>query len=357
MLYSSGTTGRPKGIKPRLLGIDVDQPGDPFRHVDVEGIRHRSRRRVSVAGTDLSHRTVEVVRRGASTGRNGRLMDRFVPKPMLQAIEQYGVTATQVVPTMFIRLLQLPDEVRTSFDVTSLRLAVHAAAPCPPEVKDADDRLVGTDSGRVLRRDRRTRHHDHHHLRVDIEAGVGGPSRPGRVARVRRRRRGAAPGDIGTIYFEREVAPFEYHNDPTKTAASRHPLHDNWTTVGDVGYLDEDGYLFLTAQGVHDHLRWSQHLPTGGRERPRRTPSGVRRRRHWAYRTKDGRAGPRPSCSLRDDVTPNDDLARELIDYVRDRIAHYKAPRTVDFVDELPRTATGKLAKRNLIDRYVKGRP
>jgi fatty-acyl-CoA synthase len=165
------------------------------------------------------------------------------------------------------------------------------------------------------------------------------------------------PGDIGTIYFERDVAPFEYHNDPDKTAASRHPLHDNWTTVGDVGYLDEDGYLFLTDRKAFMIISggvniYPQEVENVLAVHPRVFDVAV-------IGVPDEEMGEQVKAvvQLRDNVTPNDDLARELIDYVRDRIAHYKAPRTVDFVDELPRTATGKLAKRNLIDRYAKGRP
>ena len=357
MLYSSGTTGRPKGIKPRLLGIDVDQPGDPFAMLmsKVFGIGAGD---VYLSPAPIYHTApLKWCAAAQALGATVVLMDRFGAEPMLQAIEQYGVTATQVVPTMFIRLLQLPDEVRTSFDVTSLRLAVHAAAPCPPEVKDA---MIDWWGPILVEYYGATEGHG-----TTIITTSEWTSKRGSVGRAALGvlhvcdDDGAElpPGDIGTIYFEREVAPFEYHNDPDKTAASRHPLHDNWTTVGDVGYLDEDGYLFLTDRKAFMIISggvniYPQEVENVLAVHPRVFDVAV-------IGVPDEEMGEQVKAvvQLRDNVTPNDDLARELIDYVRDRIAHYKAPRTVDFVDELPRTATGKLAKRNLIDRYAKGRP
>ena len=160
-------------------------------------------------------------------------------------------------------------------------------------------------------------------------------------------------GEIGTIYFERDVAPFEYHNDPEKTAASRHPAHDNWCTVGDVGYLDEDGYLFLTDRkgfmiisgGVNIYPQEVENVLA---LHPKILDVAV-------IGVPDAEMGEQVKAvvQLRDGVTPSDELAAEIIAYVRDRIAHYKAPKSVDFVNELPRSATGKLVKRVLIDRYA----
>jgi fatty-acyl-CoA synthase len=204
-------------------------------------------------------------------------MERFDAEEALAAIERFRITVTQLVPTMFVRMLQLPDETRTAYDVSSLRLAVHAAA----------------------------------------------------------------------------VAPFEYHNDPEKTAASRHPAHDNWCTVGDVGYLDKDGYLFLTDRkgfmiisgGVNIY---PQEVENALALHPKILDVAV-------IGVPDPEMGEQVKAvvQLRAGVTPSDELAAEIIAYVRDRIAHYKAPKSVDFVDELPRTATGKLVKRVLIDPYA----
>jgi len=161
-------------------------------------------------------------------------------------------------------------------------------------------------------------------------------------------------GEVGTIYFERDAAPFEYHNDPEKTSASRHPAHDNWCTVGDVGYLDEDGYLFLTDRkgfmiisgGVNIYPQEVENVLA---LHPKVFDVAV-------IGVPDAEMGEKVKAvvQLRAGVTPSDGLATEIIGYVRDRIAHYKAPKSVDFVSELPRSATGKLVKRVLIDHYIK---
>ena len=160
-------------------------------------------------------------------------------------------------------------------------------------------------------------------------------------------------GEIGTIYFERDVAPFEYHNDPEKTAASRHPEHDNWCTVGDVGYVDADGYLFLTDRkgfmiisgGVNIYPQEVENVLA---LHPKILDVAV-------IGVPDPEMGEQVKAVVvpREGVEVSGKLEDEIIAYVRDRIAHYKAPRSVDFVDELPRSPTGKLVKRKLIERYA----
>lgn len=162
-----------------------------------------------------------------------------------------------------------------------------------------------------------------------------------------------AAGQIGTVYFEREQAPFEYHNDPVKTAAARHPQYDNWSTVGDMGYIDQDGYLFLTDRKAFMIISggvniYPQEIENVLALHPRVSDVAV-------IGVPDPEMGEQVKAvvQLRHPDQAGDDLASELIGYVRDRIAHYKAPKTVDFVDELPRLATGKLAKRKLLDQYL----
>ncbi len=356
MLYSSGTTGRPKGIKPRLLGIQVHEPGDPLVALmsQVFGIGPSD---VYLSPAPIYHTApLKWCASVQALGATVVLMDRFDAEGMLAAIERYRVTATQVVPTMFIRMLQLPDEVRSRFDVSSLRLAVHAAAPCPPEVKDA---MISWWGPILVEYYGATEGHGTTIITSDewmTKRGSVGRSGLGIVHICDDDGIELAPGEVGTIFFERDVAPFEYHNDPEKTAASRHRDNDNWTTVGDVGYLDEDGYLFLTDRKAFTIISGGVNIYPQEVENILAVHPAVFDVAVIGVPHDEMGEQVKAVVQLREGFTSSDELAQQLIDYVRARIAHYKAPRSVDFVDELPRLATGKLAKRVLVDRYVEGR-
>jgi fatty-acyl-CoA synthase len=252
-------------------------------------------------------------------------------------------------------MLHLPDETRTAYDTSSLRLAVHAAAPCPPDVKDA---MISWWGPILVEYYGATEQHGTTVIATgewQNKRGSVGKAAMGVLHICDDDGTELSAGDIGTIYFERDAAPFEYHNDPEKTSASGHPVHDNWCTVGDVGFMDEDGYLFLTDRkgfmivsgGVNIY---PQEIENVLALHPKILDVAV-------IGVPDAEMGEQVKAVVqaRAGVTPSDELAAEIIAYVRDRIAHYKAPKSVDFVDELPRTATGKLVKRVLIDRYAKG--
>jgi long-chain acyl-CoA synthetase len=237
--------------------------------------------------------------------------------------------------------------------VSSLRLAVHAAAPCPPDVKDAMICWWGPILAEYYGA---TEQHGTTVITTgewQTKRGSVGKAAMGVLHVCDDDGTELSAGQVGTIYFERDVAPFEYHNDPEKTSASRHPDHDNWCTVGDVGYLDEDGYLFLTDRkgfmiisgGVNIY---PQEVENALALHPKILDVAV-------IGVPDAEMGEQVKAivQLRADVTPSDELAAEIIAYVRERIARYKAPKSVDFVGELPRSATGKLVKRVLIDRYA----
>jgi long-chain acyl-CoA synthetase len=353
MLYSSGTTGRPKGIKPHLLPIQVDEPGDSFTGLLAHGFGLNDQD-VYLSPAPVYHaaplKWCAVVQ---ALGGTVVMMERFDAEASLAAIERFHVTCLQMVPTMFVRLLQLPEATRAKYDTSSLRLVVHAAAPCPPEVKDA----MITWWGPIL-----TEYYgatEGHGLTLINTAdwrtkrGSVGKAALGVLHICDDDGNELPNGQPGVIYFEREAPAFVYHNDPEKTRESRHPGHDNWATVGDIGYLDDDGYLFLTDRkafmiisgGVNIYPQEAENVLA---LHPAISDVAV-------IGVPDAEMGQQVKAvvQLRDGVAPSDALAAEIIGYVRDRLAHFKAPRTVDFVDELPRSATGKLIKRELQDRYV----
>lgn len=354
MLYSSGTTGRPKGIKPRLIGGQVDEPGDPLVALLANAFQV-SEDSVYLSPAPIYHTApLKWCASVQALGGTVVLMERFDAEEALAAIERFRVTVTQMVPTMFVRMLQLPDEARTAYDVSSLRVAVHAAAPCPPDVKDA---MIAWWGRILVEYYGATEQHGTTVITTSEwqkKRGSMGKAAMGVLHICDDDGKELVSGKIGTIYFERDVAPFEYHNDPEKTLASRHPAHDTWCTVGDVGYLDEDGYLFLTDR------KGFMIISGGVNIYPQEVENVL------ALHPKIFDAAvigvPHPEMGeqvlavvqLREGASPSDKLAADIIAYARDRIAHYKAPKSVDFVTELPRSATGKLMKRILIDGYAK---
>ena len=162
-----------------------------------------------------------------------------------------------------------------------------------------------------------------------------------------------AAGETGLVYFERDQAPFVYHNDPVKTAESRHPLHDCWTTVGDIGYLDEDGFLFLTDRKAFMIISggvniYPQELENVLVLHPKIYDVAV-------FGLPDPEMGERvvAAIQLASDVEPGEQLRAEFLAFLAERVARFKLPRTIHFVEELPRTPTGKLAKHQLVAAFV----
>ncbi|MFI7666101.1 acyl-CoA synthetase [Nocardia sp. NPDC049526] len=349
MLYSSGTTGRPKGIRPSLPSTQVDEPGDPIVTMMAQFF--------GIGDTDIylqpapAYHAAPLKWAAAVQALGGTVvqMPKFDAENALAAIAKYQVTLAQFVPTMFVRMLQLDESVRHRYDLSSLQMAVHAAAPCPPEVKQAMIDWWGP-----ILFEYYSASEQHGLYMISTQEWL---ERPGSVGR---RGLGTAhacdesgvelpAGEVGTIYFERDVVPFSYHRDPEKTAKAIHPTHPTWTTVGDLGYLDDEGYLYLAERqdfvvisgGVNIYPQEVENALTLHDKIFDVAVIGV----------PDAEMGQRVKAviQLKDGVEPSSELVEDILACARERVAGFKVPREIEFVDEIPRTATGKILKRKLM--------
>jgi long-chain acyl-CoA synthetase len=354
MLYSSGTTGRPKGIRHPLQPVSVEDWNPAIALIGrLWGF---DRDTVYLSPAPLYH----AAPLGYSSwvqmhGGTVVVLRKFDPVEALAAIEQHRVTHGQWVPTHFIRMLKLPGEVRARFDHSSLVAAIHAAAPCPVDVKRAMIDWWGPIIGEYYSS---TEGAGMTLIMTDEwlrKPGSVGRAVVGVVRICADDGTELGPGEVGTVYFERDELPFRYHNDPAKTAEAQHPKQPNWTTTGDVGYLDEDGYLFLTD-------RKSFMIISGGVNiYPQEVESCLAMHPDVldvaVIGVPDAEMGESVLAVVQPapGVTGGPSLEARLIAYARERIAHYKAPRAVSFVDELPRTPTGKLRKHLLREKFGSG--
>ncbi len=352
MLYSSGTTGRPKGIKRELPGWSVDDEnvGNGMVHKMLWGFGEDT---VYLSPAPLYHSAPVAFSTAALTlGGTVVVMPRFDPVQALESIEKYRVTHSQWVPTMFTRMLKLPPSERERFDLSSQRVAIHAAAPCPLEVK----KQMFDWWGKVL-------YEYYAGTEANGFAHAGPEEWLANPATVGKALAGAIricdddgnelpPGEIGLVYFEQEEMSFRYHKDDAKTKEVQHPNHPNWTALGDVGYVNEDGYLFLTDRATFMIISGGVNI----------YPQEIEDVLTMHPKVADVAVIGVPNAEMGEEVKAvvqaaegqvgDDDLAQELLTYARGHIAHYKCPRSVDFVQELPRLPTGKLYKRILKDQY-----
>jgi long-chain acyl-CoA synthetase len=351
MLYSSGTTGRPKGVKRALRDAP---PGDDALYGPMIAEYGFGEDTVYLSPAPMYHAaplafSLVVQRRGGTV----LMMPRFDASEALALIERYRATHGQFVPTMFVRMLKLDPAERARFDLSSLRRAIHAAAPCPVEVKRAmidwwgpiiDEYYGGTEgNGRTA------------------ITSAEWLERPGSVGRVRLGalricdETGAElpAGERGLVYFERDALPFAYHKDEERTRAAQHPAHPNWTTLGDVGYVDEAGYLFLTDRKAFMIISggvniYPQEIEDVFIAHPKVRDVAV-------FGLPDVEMGERVIAVIEpvEGAEPSEALAAELLDHAARHLARYKLPRTVEFTGALPRLPTGKLYKKALRDEYL----
>jgi long-chain acyl-CoA synthetase len=360
MLYSSGTTGRPKGIKPRLSGVQIDEdPGIPL----IDMLRHFGfdEDTVYLSPAPIYHSAplrYSVLTQGL--GGTVVLMERFDAELSLELIERHRVTHSQWVPTHFVRLLRLSDEVRDRYDLSSLRCAIHSAAPCPVEVKASLIQWWGEivyEYYSATEAVGSTVITPQEWLRKPGSVGRTGGVGSSGIAHICAGDGSELPaGQAGTVYFEKPVQNVEYHKDPVKTESARHPFEKNWATNGDLGYLDEDGYLYLTGRDKFTIISGGVNIYPQEIENILALHPGIGD--VAVVGVPDADRGERVEAFVRpaDGVAPGDDLEREIIDFCHERLSKFKCPRRVRFVDALPRTATGKMVKgalRDLIDMYA----
>jgi long-chain acyl-CoA synthetase len=350
MLYSSGTTGRPKGILRPLPEVHPSEllPAMDFVGRALFGMRP-GMTYLSPAPTYHSAPLASVsasLRLGATT----IMMERFDPEAFLACVERFGITHTQVVPTMFSRMLKLPEEVRGKYDVSSLENIVHAAAPCPIPVKEAMIEWMGpviTEYYGATEGNGFTFCTSEDWL---AHKGTVGKPLAGTLLILDDDGNELPTGTVGTVWFA-GATNFTYYRDPVKTAESRDET-GQVSTVGDVGYVDEEGYLYLTDRktfmvisgGVNVYPQEAENLLV---THPKVLDAAV-----IGVPNVDLGEEVKAVVQPVDGVVGDEELERELLAFCREHLAHFKCPRSVDFQAELPRQPTGKLYKRLLRDRY-----
>jgi long-chain acyl-CoA synthetase len=284
------------------------------------------------------------------------VMEHFDPEQFLRCVDEHRVTNTQVVPTMFSRMLKLPAEVRQRYDVSSLECVVHAAAPCPVPVKQA---MIDWWGPIIIEYYAATEGNGFTFCTSEewlAHPGTVGKAVAGELLILDDERRPVPTGEPGTVWF-RGATNFEYYRDPAKTAESRAGEGESlMSTVGDVGYVDDDGYLYLTDRRTYMIISGGVNIYPQEAENLLVTHPKVMDAAVIGVPNDDLGEEVKAVVQPTPDVEAGPELERELLAFCREHLAHYKCPRSVDFEAELPRLPTGKLYKRLLRDRYWGGR-
>ena len=349
MLYSSGTTGRPKGI---LRPLPENPPSEPLPlYVFLDKLWRYREDMIYLSPAPLYHSAPQAavsltIRRGGTVV----VMEHFDPEAYLALIEKHRVTHSQLVPTMFSRMLKLPLEVRGRYDLSSLEIAVHAAAPCPPRVKED---MIGW-WGPII--------HEYYGATEAMgftacdsaewlsHRGTVGRVLMGDLHILDAEMQPAPKGEPGEIWFK-TANPFVYFNDPERTAASRSP-DGTMSTVGDVGYVDDEGFLYLTDRSTFMIISGGVNIYPQECENLLITHPKVADAAVFGVPNEDLGEEVKAVVQPMPGVEQGPALAEELIAFCRANLSAQKCPRSIDFMDQLPRLPTGKLYKKGLRDRY-----
>ena len=349
MLYSSGTTGRPKGI---LRPLPDCPPGEPLPlFTFLHGMFRVSDDMIYLSPAPLYHSAPQAsMSLAIRNGSTSVIMERFDAERFLALVERYRITHSQLVPTMFSRMLKLPVEARSKYDLSSLKVIIHAAAPCPVPVKEemiawwgpiiyeyygATEGMGFTfcDSQQWL-----------------SHRGTVGNVILGEMHILDEEGNECPLGESGTVWFK-TATPFEYFNDPSKTAESR-STDGTMSTVGDVGYTDADGYLYLTDRKTYMIISGGVNIYPQECENLLITHPKVMDAAVFGVPNEDMGEEVKAVVQPAPGVEAGPELAKELMAFCREHLSNIKCPRSIDFEAELPRLPTGKLYKRVLRDRY-----
>ncbi|WLQ44963.1 acyl-CoA synthetase [Streptomyces laculatispora] len=351
MNYTSGTTGRPRGIRRPLpgklpeetylggfLGIFGIKPFDGNVHLVCSPLYHTAVLQFAGAALHIGHPLV--------------LMDKWSPEEMLRAMDTHRCTHTHMVPTQFHRLLALPDEVKRGYDVTAMRHAIHGAAPCPDHVKRAmidwwgqcvEEYYAASEGGGAF---------------ATAEDWLRKPGTVGRAWPISELAvfdddgNRLAPGELGTVYMKMSTGGFSYHKDEGKTRKNR---IGDFFTVGDLGILDEDGYLFLRDRKIDMIISGGVNIYPAEIESALLTHPAVADAAVFGIPHADWGEEVRAVVEAAEGHEASDALAAEILGHCDGQLAGYKRPKTLGFITTMPRDPNGKLYKRRLREPYWEG--
>jgi long-chain acyl-CoA synthetase len=346
MLYTSGTTGRPKGVYRKRPAASRAQSSAAVTHDDSD--------RYLCTGP-LYHAAPLAFSLGLPLlwGLGVVLMDGWDPEETLRLVERYRITHMHLVPIMFHRLISLPDEVKAKYDLSSLKRIAHGAAPCPVQVKKAMIDWVGPIIWEYYAATEGSG------TSVESDEWLTKPGTVGKVPEGHVQVRDddgnvLGPGEIGTIFLRAPDDPetrFEYYKDDDKTSKA---YSGDYFTLGDMGYIDEDGYLFLTDRSADLIISGGVNIYPAEVDAVMLTHPAVGDSCTIGIPNEEWGEEVKTVVELKPGYAGNDELAKELIEFARSKLAHFKCPKTVDFADELPRHETGKLYRRLVREEYRK---